>query len=83
MPSHDQIPLLKSVREVVNLLGGTRATADRLGVSAPAVSIWLAKGCIPPGRYLNVSGAVEELGHRIDRSLFRESPRAKSETHAR
>jgi predicted transcriptional regulator len=82
MPSHDQHPLLRTVREVVTLLGGTSAAASRLSVSPAAVSIWLRKNRIPPARYLDVSAAVEEHGRHIDRSLFRETPRPKSETHA-
>lgn len=82
MASHPETPLLGTVREVVDMLGGTSATAARLDVSPPAVSIWMRKGCFPPARYLDISAAVEEHGGCVDRSLFRESPRLKSETHA-
>lgn len=64
------------------MLGGTSAAAVRLKVSAAAVSIWIRKGCFPPARYLDISAAVEEHGRCVDRSLFRESPRLKSEMHA-
>jgi DNA-binding transcriptional regulator YdaS (Cro superfamily) len=82
MASHPEAPLLCTVREVVDVLGGTSVTAARLNVSPSAVSIWMRKGCLPPARYLDISAAVEEFGHRVERSLFRESPRLKSETHA-
>jgi DNA-binding transcriptional regulator YdaS (Cro superfamily) len=75
-------PLLRTVRDVVDTLGGTSAAADRLDVSPSAVSIWLRKNRIPPARYLDVSAAIERSGHRVERSLFRETPRQKSETHA-
>jgi DNA-binding transcriptional regulator YdaS (Cro superfamily) len=70
----DATTLLRSVREVVDLLNGTNATAEELGVRPPTVSYWLSNGCFPPGRYLAISAAVEARGHRVDRSLFRETP---------
>lgn len=82
MASHPEIPPLCTVREVVDVLGGTSAAAAQLNVSPSAVSIWLSKGCLPPARYLDISAAVEERGHHVDRSIFRESPRLKSETNA-
>jgi hypothetical protein len=62
------------VREVVDLLEGTNATAEVLGVSPPTVSGWLNNGCFPPGRYLAISAAVEACGCQVDRSLFRTTP---------
>jgi hypothetical protein len=83
MPSHnDKLPLLRTVREVVDLLGGTTATAARFKVKPPAVSIWLRRGCFPPARYLEIDAVIRDEEHRIDPSLFRETPRPKSETHA-
>jgi hypothetical protein len=66
--------ILRTVREVVDLLNGTNATAEELGVSPPTVSYWLNNGCFPPGRYLAVSAAVEMRGRLVDRSLFRQTP---------
>jgi hypothetical protein len=78
MPDHcDEIPLLRTVREVVDVLGGTNATAERVGVTPPAVSWWLSNGCFPPARFLDVSAALEACGYHVDRSLFR-----RSEAHA-
>lgn len=82
MARHVEAPTLQSVRATVDKLGGTTAAAERLNVSPSAVSIWLNKGVFPPARYLDISAALEEIGHRVDRSIFRESPRQKSETHA-
>jgi hypothetical protein len=83
MPSHDsQFPLLRTVREVIDALGGPTATASRIRVTLPAVSYYLRNGCFPRGRYLDISTALEELGYRVDRSLFHATPRSKSETHA-
>ena len=82
MPSHDENPPLRSVREVVDLLGGPSETAEHLGITLPAVSYYLRNRCFPPGRYLVISKAVEERGRRVDSALFRSTPRPKSETHA-
>jgi DNA-binding transcriptional regulator YdaS (Cro superfamily) len=83
MPSHnDKLPLLRTVRAVVDLLGGTTATAARFKVKPPAVSIWLSRGRFPPARFLAIDAVVRDKKHRVDPSLFRESPRQKSETHA-
>jgi hypothetical protein len=82
MASHPDTPPLRTVRDVVDALGGTSTAAERLNVSPSAVSIWLRKDCIPPARYLDVSAALEQIGHRVERLLFRETPRQKSETHA-
>jgi DNA-binding transcriptional regulator YdaS (Cro superfamily) len=72
MPNHcDEIPLLRTVREVVDILGGTNATAERIGVSPPAVSWWLSNGCFPPARYLDIRGALEAVGRDVDPALFR------------
>jgi hypothetical protein len=84
MPAHyDKSPSLTTVRAVVDLLGGTTAMATALGVSPPSVSGWIHNGCFPPGRYLEISAAVETRGHRVDRSLFRATPDGrKGQQHA-
>lgn len=73
----DATTILRTVRDVVDLLDGTNATAEELGVSPPTVSYWLRNGCFPPGRYLAISAAVERRGWRLDRSLFRQTPDAR------
>lgn len=69
----NKIPtLLRSVREVVDALGGTKATAVAAGVLPSAVSNWLAFNCIPPKRYLVFVGALKPLGHEPSPAIFRE-----------
>jgi hypothetical protein len=60
------------------MLGGSGATAKRLGVGTSAVSNWLANSCFPPGRYLDIAAAVKDCGQTVDPSLFRSTPRPKS-----
>jgi DNA-binding transcriptional regulator YdaS (Cro superfamily) len=76
------LPLLSTVRDVIDKLGGTMTAATRLGVSPPAVSLWLGNSCFPPARYLEIAAAVKECGCDVDHSLFRSTPRPKSEPHA-
>jgi DNA-binding transcriptional regulator YdaS (Cro superfamily) len=78
MPDHcDEIPLLCSVREVVHVLGGTNATAERMGVGPPAVSWWLSNGRFPPARYLDIRAAVQAVGRDVDPALFQHTQGTK------
>lgn len=56
--------MIITVREVVNALGGTYKTAAATGVVAPAVSMWLKRGLIPPAHYITIR---DEL---LDRCLY-------------
>lgn len=54
-------PPAASVKELVKALGGTGAVATGLGVGAPAVSMWIARGVVPwrhHGALLKLAGAA-------------------------
>lgn len=50
------------------------------GISGPAVSNWIARGWIPPDRYLAVSEALHRKGFEAPPEIFRQVP-VKAENH--
>ncbi|WP_158657841.1 Cro/CI family transcriptional regulator [Agarilytica rhodophyticola] len=46
------------VDKAVQILGGQRAAAEKLGVTDSAISRWVKSGCIPPSRVWEVYLAV-------------------------
>lgn len=62
---------LQSVKEVVRTLGGTSAAAALLGIGPSAITNWIASGCIPPARYIDLDRALSPRGFEIDPSLFK------------
>lgn len=82
MPDHDDEILLRSVRSIVEALGGIAAVAELLGVGPTAVANWLAYDVIPPRWYLLLSDVLAERGRKADRKLFRELPRTARTANA-
>lgn len=64
--------VLRSVRAVVDALGGTKKTAATLGVVQSTISNWLAFECIPPKRFLGIAAVLKPLGYEPSPTLFRE-----------
>jgi DNA-binding transcriptional regulator YdaS (Cro superfamily) len=54
-----KLTVLKTVKEVVEILGGTVECAERFNVSPSAVSHWLAEGSLPSARFIAISEALE------------------------
>lgn len=50
------------VGELVEKLGGTFKVAALVGLSGPAVSMWRARGSIPPEYYFALADALEAAG---------------------
>lgn len=65
--------VLETVRALVDALGGTKATAEMLGVLPSTVSNWLAFDCIPPKRFLAMAAKLKPLGLEPSPKLFREN----------
>ena len=59
---------MKTPQEIVVLLGGNKAAASALGVSAQAVSNWLRRGAIPYAHAKEIIQAGEERGIKISYS---------------
>tara|TARA_R110000772_G_scaffold151351_1_gene262094 strand:- start:50 stop:241 length:192 start_codon:yes stop_codon:yes gene_type:complete len=59
---------MKTPQEIVVLLGGNKAAASALGVSAQAVSNWLRRGAIPYSHAKEIIQAGEERGIKISYS---------------
>lgn len=62
--------MLKTVDEIVNALGGTTATALAAEIEPNAVSMWKARGKIPPNRFLVISKLLLRTGHQADPAVF-------------
>lgn len=45
---------LRGIDKVVALAGSQDLLASRLGVSQAAISKWVRKGCVPPGRCVEI-----------------------------
>lgn len=56
----DASPRFSNVREMVEACGGQAALADRLNVTAAAVSLWVTKDALPPARIPDVMNALAE-----------------------
>lgn len=52
-------------------LGGTSAAAALLGIGPSAITNWIASGCIPPARFIDLDRALSPHGIEIDPSLFK------------
>jgi hypothetical protein len=61
---------LKSVGEVVEALGGTKATAEWCDIGMSAVSNWIAAEYIPPGWHYRMTAKLGERGIEIDPAVF-------------
>lgn len=64
--------VLRSVQEVVDAFGGTKATAEWAGHGESAVSNWIARGFIPPGWHFRMQDELSARGFVISRSVFGE-----------
>jgi hypothetical protein len=62
--------MIKSVDDVIEVLGGTGKTAAISRVGATAVCNWRTRGEIPPEHFLLISGALAAIGERADISVF-------------
>ena len=61
---------LHTADEVVKALGGTKAVADLLGRTDPAVSNWRKAGQFPAHTYLLIKDRLEKIGHFAPDSLW-------------
>ena len=61
---------LRTVREVIDALGGREADCDLTGSKERAVILWRCKGFIPSKMYLLITGALLEIGCVADKSVF-------------
>lgn len=64
---------IRSIEELISLLGGPTKVAARLGVGVPAVSNWLQRK-VPPEHFLLLSDAAEAKGRTLSPDLFRFNP---------
>jgi len=62
--------MIRSVRELVDVLGGTFETAKLLQIVPSAVSNWLAQDYIPRGHHLELYLVAKQRGFRIDVTIF-------------
>jgi DNA-binding transcriptional regulator YdaS (Cro superfamily) len=62
--------MLKSVEEMVDVLGGNSAAAALGGVSVPAVSNWKSRGRVPPDKFMVFSMALAKIGKTADPAIF-------------
>jgi len=74
-----------SIDALIKDLGGTTAVADGIGVPAPVVSNWRARGRIPPEHWLAVIGfakATKVRGLTFERLAGLQRARVKAESRA-
>lgn len=62
--------VLKSVNEIIAILGGPTAVADRFNIGQSAVSNWIMRGEIPPGWHLRIYLEAEKRDMEIDPEVF-------------
>ena len=62
--------MLKTVDEIVDALGGTAAAASAAGMEPSAISMWKARGKIPPNRFLMISRLLLQAGQQADPTIF-------------
>ncbi len=60
-----------TVADLIDAFGGVTRTAERFGVTAPAVSNWKARGLFPDRLYYRISVEAKALGHEVSPSLFK------------
>jgi len=61
---------LQTIREVVDLLGGSCKVARITGRHSQAISNWLARDYIPASAFDDIDKAVRRKRHTADRALF-------------
>lgn len=61
---------LRTADEVIEALGGTKAVADLLGRTDPAVSNWRKAGQFPAHTYILIKGKLEGIGCSAPDSLW-------------
>lgn len=61
---------IDTIEGLVQALGGTGRVASMVGVDAPAVSNWMARGYIPPGHHLTLTLEAWVRGLDIDPKIF-------------
>lgn len=62
--------MVGTVRELVEVLGGTSAVARWLGIQPSAVSMWIERDHIPPGWHLRLFLECTSRGLVVDLALF-------------
>jgi hypothetical protein len=71
MAMRDHTPkTLRSVRDIVDALGGTKEAAKWAGLGMSAISNWLAADEIPTGWHYRVDVELKARGYRVDPRLF-------------
>lgn len=68
---------LRTVGDVVEALGGTKAAAEWADVGPSAVSNWIAKAFIPPGWHYRINTELGARGLEIDPAVFGLQPDAR------
>lgn len=63
---------MRTAQEVVDLLGGTYATARILGIKPPSVSGWLSAGRIPDDKKIRLAVVLEQRGLASRKEFFPE-----------
>ena len=61
---------LQTVLEVVEALGGTKATAEWCDVGMSAISNWLDRDYIPPGWHYRMTMKLKAMGFEIEPTVF-------------
>jgi hypothetical protein len=68
--------MIKTVDQLVDVLGGNAATAAIAGVGVSAVSNWRKLGRVPPSLFLLMQNAARERGGaELAEELFQKVPR--------
>lgn len=70
--------MIRSVRELVDALGGTGETAKFLGIVPSNVSNWIAADYIPRGHHLELYLEAQRRGFRVDDTVWPIERRASS-----
>lgn len=68
---HGGMTKFRTVREVIDALGGASAIAARLGIGRTAVQNWLANGWIPVKATDAIRAALAEINATCTDELFR------------
>lgn len=63
---------LKSIADVIDILGGTVKAAEVLGVRSNRISNWKAAGIFPNNAQIafKITDLCHGFGYEVDRSLF-------------
>lgn len=69
---------LHTISDVIDAFGGTRAVAMWTGLGESAISMWMARGEIPPGWHYRLHIEALARGFEIDPCVFDTSLKRRS-----